>query len=324
MSARRRGTQPGDACGCEHTRVTFVIGHRGAPSLFPEHSASSYRAALRAGASAVEPDVVPTRDGVLLIRHDVHLADTTDIADRAELASLRRDGDWFCDDLDWSTARNLRCRERLPQLRPRSAAHDGEDTVMRLRELVDLVEHEGRGGLVVEIKHDAQALSLGFDMATLLAEELAGRLDSPALAGMRIESFEAGVLMRLQERDFPGRRILLIEDADADALGRGEEGRARLTSAGLDDAAAFCEGISVRDTLLGVTDDEPGRRGRELVHAARERGLEVLTYTLRTEDEFLPPGYAGRPEDYWRAVAATGVDGVFADDPAAVTAALAN
>lgn len=302
--------------------MTFVIGHRGAPSLFPEHSASSYRAALRAGATAVEPDVVPTRDGVLLIRHDGHLADTTDIADRPDLVQLRRGDDWFCFDLDWSTARTLRCRERLPRLRPASAAHDGEEPVMRLRELVALVEAEGRGSLVVELKHDAIALSLGFDIAALLADELAPCAGSPALQGLRIESFEAGALRRLGARDFPGRRILLVEDADAEQLGKGEEGRGRLTEAGLDDAATFCAGISVRDTLLGVTDDVPGERGRALVRSARERGLEVLTYTLRAEDEFLPAAFAGRPEDYWRALAATGVDGVFADDPARVIAAL--
>lgn len=302
-----------------HRRVTQqnrprIIGHRGAPAVRPEHSASAYRAAVAAGADAVEPDVVPTRDGVLAVRHEPVLDGTTDVADRADLAGRRAthriEGEdvtgWFANDLDWDEVRSLRARERLPGLRPDSARHDGEEPVLRLRELVELLgEADGRTGLVIELKHPAFAREVGHDLLDAVERELDGRWGDDAMAGLVWESFEHDELRRLRERGLPGRVVALVDGVDGD------------DAALLDELATWADGVSVSDRRLGLDGGDPAdSRGRRLVDGAHARGLEVFTWTLRPEDEFLPDAYRGRPEEYWRDVAATGVDAVFADDPA--------
>lgn len=297
----------------------LIIGHRGAPSYRPEHTESSYRLAVRQGADLVEPDVVPTRDGVLLVRHEARLESTTDIADRPEFAGRRRGGTlredepganvgWFAEDFDWAELRQLRAVERIPELRPESARYAGREPLLRLRELVTIINDESRArrrhcGLVIELKHDARSLAAGHDFVELLQRELEGLWHLESLRDLRIESFEAPVLDRLRESGSTAKHVLLVADS-AEAL-PGEEGPARLTPAGLDDAAARFDGVSVRTSLLSS----------RVVAEAHDRGLEVLTFTLRHEDEFLPAEFVGRPEAYWQALTATGVDGVFADAP---------
>lgn len=296
-----------------------IIGHRGAPAVFPEHTPASYRAAFAAGADFVEPDVVPTRDGVLAVIHEPRLDDTTDIASRPEFASRftrKRAGriaasGWFVEDFSWAELRTLRGIERWPALRPASAAHDGEEGLLRLRDLVELTSAEAPGvGLVIELKHDARTLRLGFDYVELLRAELDGLWDAPALAELRWESFEVPVLQRLRDAGLPGKRIQLVED------GRGrldeEEGPARLTAEGLAEVGEWANGISVRCEVLT----------RDLVDQAHALGLEVFAYTLRLEERFLPTAFAGDAAGWVRYLADTGVDVLFADDPAAVRALL--
>src|SRR6188768_3982793 len=104
----------------------LVIGHRGAPGYRPEHSRSAYDLALEMGVDAVEPDVVVSKDGVLVVRHENETSGTTDVADRSDFADRRTtktiDGaehtGWFTEDFRWDELSTLRCRERLPRLRP--------------------------------------------------------------------------------------------------------------------------------------------------------------------------------------------------------------
>lgn len=311
----------------------LVIGHRGAPALRPEHSASGYRLAVEAGADFVEPDVVPSRDGVLVVRHEPVLDETTDVAARPDFADRRgsfevdgtRIDGWFANDLDWTELRTLRTRERLPRLRPMSAAHDDEDRVLRLRELVDLLdEAQGTTGLVIELKHPALAQDLGLDLVDALERELDGCWERPSMRGLVFESFEWDVLRRLRDRGIPGRLVALVEGTD----GTGEEAWGRDLDL-LDSLAPWADGVSVghaRLELDALADDPSlaaATRGAHLVRAAHERGLDVFTWTLRSEDEFLPSSFAGRPDDYARAIAATGLDAVFADDPARARRAFA-
>ncbi|WP_371030179.1 glycerophosphodiester phosphodiesterase family protein [Pseudoclavibacter sp. JSM 162008] len=325
-------------------KCPLVIGHRGAPAYRPEHTAEGYLLAVRQGADALEPDVVPTRDGVLLIRHEPMLGASTDIAARpTEFGPARTrstpDGsltDWFAHDFTWEQLGSLRAVERIPHIRPANALCDGTSALMRLRELVELVEHErtaagARPRLVIELKHASWFRELGFDLAALLERELVGLWGLPALEGLVIESFEGEVLRDLRRRGIAADASLvyLIDDEGAphDRLAR-DGSRAQsyasdLTGPGLDAVAGWADGISLSHLLLGVRDEASAahpQAGRRLVERAHARGLGVYTWTLRPEDAFLPTTFEGCPEAYWRGILRTGVDGVFADAPDRVRA----
>lgn len=317
--------------------MPLVIGHRGAPGYFPEHSRSSYQRAISAGVDAVEPDVVPTRDGILVVRHENEIGATTDISTRPEFAERRSsklvDGEpsegWFTEDFTWDELQTLRCRERIPVLRPGSATHDDEGPILRLRDVLDLAR-EGRVGVVLEIKHAASFARLGFDMAELVEAELreAGWVD--AAHTLVIESFEPLVLARLRDRGIRVPLVQLIKGTGVPWDLRERDGSdaapfaSMLTPAGLDALAAEVGGISPEKSLVLAPDDSGEADGpARFVARARERGLTVFTYTCRPENAFLLPAHRlpggdGAFGDYrreWAVLRDAGLDGVFVDHP---------
>ncbi len=317
----------------------LVIAHRGASGYRPEHTRSAYELAIAMGADAVEPDVVVSHDGVLVVRHENEIGGTTDVADRPEFAARRRtaslDGErvtgWFTEDFTWPELAQLRCRERLPGLRAGSAAFDDTEPMLSLRELLDLVRAgsaaSGRTvGVVLEIKHATHFGGLGFDVAALVEAELreAGWWD--AAAPLVIESFEPTVLEQLRTRGAPAPRVLLMEAQGAPfdlvaARGRAATGyRDLLTEDGLGRLAASVDGISVDKRIILGVHRPPAR---SVVGAAHARGLRVYTWTCRPENAFLAarfrgpggPAAFGHYRREWAQVRAAGVDGVFADHP---------
>lgn len=314
----------------------LIIGHRGAPGYLPEHSRSSYERAIAAGVDAIEPDVVPSRDGVLIVRHENEIGSTTDVSTRPEFADRRReavvDGEpldgWFTEDFTWAELRTLRCRERIPALRPASAAHDDEDSVLSLRDVLDLAR-AGGVGVVLEIKHAAFFARAGFDMAALVERELrdAAWWDDPRLV---IESFEPLVLQRLRERGIPAPLVQLIEAEGAPWDLRERDGAdaasyaSMLTPAGLDVLAREVDGISP-DKRLILAPDAAGvvRAPASFVADAHERGLRVFTWTCRPENAFLLPVFQGTggPAEFggyereWAVLRDSALNGVFVDHP---------
>lgn len=283
----------------------------------------------------MEPDVVPSRDGVLVVRHENEIGATTDISTRAEFADRRTtkvvDGErltgWFTEDLDWDELRTLRCRERIPALRPGSAAHDDTEPVLRLRNVLDLAR-AGGVGVVLEIKHAASFLRLGFDMAVLVEAELREAGWADATDALVIESFEPLVLSRLRERGIRVPLIQLIDDEGAPWDLRERDGAAAATyasmlaPAGLDALAAEVAGISPAKALV-LQPVEGAYVPARFVAEAQGRGLTVFTWTCRPENVFLLPAYR-RPGgdgvfgDYrreWEVLRDAGVDGVFVDHP---------
>ena len=314
----------------------LIIGHRGAPGYLPEHSRSSYARAIAAGVDAVEPDVVPTKDGVLVVRHENEIGSTTDVSARPEFADRHRsavvDGErldgWFTEDFTWAELRTLRCRERIPAIRPESAEHDDTDPVLRLRDVLDLARAGGIG-VVLEIKHAAFFARAGFDMAALVERELrdAGWWGDPALV---VESFEPLVLQRLRARGIPAPLVQLIEASGAPWDLRERDGAraasyaSMLTPEGLDAVVGEVDGISP-DKRLILAPDRLGRvRGpAPFVADARDRGLRVFAWTCRPENAFLlppfrRPGGAGAFGDWereWAVLRDAALDGVFVDHP---------
>jgi len=336
----------------------FVIGHRGAPGYRPEHTRASFELAFALGADAVEPDLVSTRDGVLVIRHENEISGTTDVAQHPVFADRRTtkviDGvsltGWFTEDFTWNELATLRAIERLPKLRPHNAGFDRTQPLLRLRDLLEIVDEASERlrrplGMVSEIKHANYFASIGMPLDELVADQLKpwGSRDR-----LTVECFEQTVLGQVRERGVDASYVYLVESSGAAADLVARDGSAatsyaeQLTDAGLARLARDVDGISVDKSLLltpggarGAAGSARGTAGSargtvdttELVARAHEHGLSVFTWTLRPENRFLAPGHrigsatgAGAADwGDWRRefelILGTGVDGVFADHP---------
>jgi glycerophosphoryl diester phosphodiesterase len=318
----------------------LVIGHRGASGYRPEHTRAAYELAFALGADAVEPDIVATKDGVLVLRHENEISGTTDVAQHPEFAGLRTtrvvDGashtGWFTEDFTWEQLSTLRARERLPAIRTGSATFDDRFPILRLSDLLSIIDEQSeRLGrelvMVAEIKHATHFEGVGLPLDELFAAEVAGWASGGNLI---VESFEQTVLGKLKERGTPGRYVYLVENggSPADLVARfGSRAlpySAHLTPAGLSRLAAEVDGVSVDKALLLRPDAATGAlETTDLVDRAHTAGLLAFTWTLRAENRFLPRslrrGSAGRDFGDWAGefglILGTGVDGIFADQP---------
>jgi glycerophosphoryl diester phosphodiesterase len=317
-----------------------VIAHRGASGYRPEHTRAAYSLAFALGADAVEPDIVATRDGVLVLRHENEISGTTDVASRPEFAGRRTtkrvDGisltGWFTEDFTWDEVKTLRSVERIPDVRPGNAAFNGWYGILRLRDLMRMIDDASdrarrQIGMVAEIKHADYFASIGLPLDELFAAEIAGWATGENLL---VEAFEQTVLDGIRTRGVPGRYVFLIEatGAPADLMSRdGSKARTyadHLTGAGLARLATEVHGISVNKRLLLDLERGGNLRGAtDLADRAHEAGLSVFCWTLRAENRFLPRqlrtgarpgGYGDWPTEF-RVLLDSGVDGVFADQP---------
>ncbi|WP_314427103.1 glycerophosphodiester phosphodiesterase family protein [uncultured Microbacterium sp.] len=313
----------------------LVIGHRGAPGYRPEHSRSSYELALAMGVDAVEPDVVATKDGVLVVRHENEISGTTDIADHPEFAerktTKRVDGEaltgWFTEDFTWAELATLRSRERLPDVRASSASFNGSQAILRLSDVLDIVregsiEHGREIGIVLEIKHATYFASIGLDLVPLIERELRAGGWATGELPLIVESFESTVLAQLKSRGIAASYVYLIEasgrpyDLFVTHGSRAQTYADAVSARGLDGWVGVVDGISVDKRMLLA-------RGNTIVADAHARGLTVFTWTCRPENRFLSPEFRGSGgksaygdyEGEWGVIARAGVDGVFVDHP---------
>lgn len=320
--------------------TVLVIAHRGASGERPEHTLAAYRLAVEQGADVIEPDVVPTRDGVLVARHENEIGGTTDVAERPEFADRRTtktiDGDevtgWFTEDFTLAELKTLRAIERLPDLRPQSAAYDGQFEIPTLAEVVALADSLGRArgrpvGLYPETKHPTYFRRIGLPLEAPLVALLHGAgLDGPH-DPVWIQSFEVGNLellrgmtrLRLVQLAHPGGAPADRPETPYDAM---------MTPDGLATVATYADAVGVAKTF--VLDPET-LSPSSLVADAHRVGLDVHVWTVRAENAFLPPSLrsgSARPEAHGdvaaeiRALVAAGVDGLFSDYPALVVDAL--
>ena len=188
----------------------LVIGHRGASALRPEHTLASYAVAIEDGADFVEPDLVSTKDGVLVIRHENEIGGTTDVAAHPEFAARRTtktvDGvsinGWFTEDFTLAELKTLRARERLADIRKANTAYDGQFTVPTFDEMIEFVaaEASARGrviGIIPEIKHSTYFRGLGLPMEDKVLATLSAHAYTRT-APVEIQSFEIGNLRSLR------------------------------------------------------------------------------------------------------------------------------
>lgn len=329
----------------------WLIAHRGASAHRPEHTLAAYALAIDQGADAIEPDLVMTRDGVLVARHENELSDTTDVAQRREFAARRTrrqiDGawseGWFSEDFTLAELKTLRARERLPQLR--STQWDGQFEVATFAEIVALVAARsaalGRAiGLVPEIKHSSHFAALGLAMEQPLLDELASHACTRR-APVLVQSFETANLRALRQQLPRGGHIRLLQllgspdksPYDTVLAGKPLTYAQMAAPDGLRDIATYADAIGPATRMLQLQPREGGGHRSALVDAAHAAGLEVIAYTFRPENVFLEErfrntdGPAARNEDgalrELRAYLSAGVDGVFVDDPGMARRALA-
>ncbi|MGW8567079.1 esterase-like activity of phytase family protein [Isoptericola sp. NPDC055881] len=354
-SARRPGT-PDDTemvvIDLRKTRTpddgVTVIGHRGASGYRPEHTLASYEQAILQCADVIEPDVVPTKDGVLVARHENEIGGTTDVAKHPEFAARRTtktvDGaavtGWFTEDFTLAELRTLRAVERLPQVRPGNKAFDGLYQVPTLDEVLDLARHsqtcDGRPvGVAPETKHPTYFASIGLSLtAPLVAELDAHGYDSPR-DPVVVQSFETGNLRELDR--LTGVRLALNVSAsgapyDLVAAGDPRTYADLVTPAGLRGVARYADIASLEKNVV-VPRDADGTLGEptSVVRDAHRAGLDVYAWTFRAENQFLPAEYRSSADltahgdlaGELDAFLDTGLDGVFADQPGLAVAALA-
>jgi glycerophosphoryl diester phosphodiesterase len=338
VAGASRGQERVDKGGKPERRLPLVIGHRGASGYRPEHTLASYRLAIEMGADYIEPDLVSTKDHVLVARHENNIADTTDVAAHPEFASRRTtktiDGTpmtgWFTEDFTLAELRTLRAKERLPDLRPANTAFDGLYQVPTFQEVIDLAKQAGVG-IYPETKHPTYFDSIGLS----LEEPLLATLRANGLTGPRakvfIQSFETANLRELRART----RLPLVQLIDAtgrpyDFVVSGDPRTYAdlVTPAGLAEIATYADGIGPNKDLI-VPRDSAGNllEPTSLVRDAHREGLVVHPWTFRRENNFLPldfrqgnpasPEFLRAPGDLpaeLRLFFRLGVDGVFSDN----------
>lgn len=307
----------------------IVIAHRGASGERPEHTIASYTRAIEQGADFIEPDLVATKDGVLVARHENEISETTDVADHPEFAARRTtktiDGravtGWFTEDFTLAELKTLRARERLPALRPGNTAYKDEQ-IPTLDEVIALAKAHGVG-IYPETKHPSYFRALGLPLEPVLLAALEGAGWTTRDAPVFIQSFEVANLRMLRGQTRV-RLIQLVDAEGAPADGAAESYAAMLTPAGLTAIAGYADGIGPAKTLV-IPRDAAGRSlpPSRLVADAHAAGLAVHPWTFRAENMFLPaelrrgdaPAAHGDVVAEMRAFVAAGVDGLFSDFP---------
>ena len=318
----------------------IVVAHRGASGYRPEHTLAGYRLAIRMGADFIEPDLVSTKDGVLVARHENEISGTTDVADRPEFADRRTtktiDGTevtgWFTEDFTLEELRTLRAEERLPLVRPGNTRYDGRFQVPTFDEVLDVAREEGRRrgrtiGVYPETKHPSYFDSIGLSLEEPLVRALRRHhLDRPN-APVFIQSFETGNLRDLANRV----RVPLVQLVDAggapydlQSSGDGRTYSDLVTPDGLREIATYAEGVGANKNLV-LPRDATGSTGdpSELVGDAHRAGLLVHVWTMRDENQFMAtdfrrgadPNAKGDALAEIHAFLDAGVDGIFGDFP---------
>jgi glycerophosphoryl diester phosphodiesterase len=308
----------------------LVVGHRGAASYRPEHTAGSYELAIDLGADLIEPDVVISSDGVLVARHENELSRSTDVASRPEFASRRttrvvgrseRTG-WFTEDFTLAELRTLRAVERMPSLRPLNTAYDRQEGILTFAEVVEIARRRSTPArpvrVIAELKKPTWWEQQGLPMVDLVVEELRRLGADHADGTVLLQSFDAPALRRLREvlGDDGPKMLQLVDSVPFDDT--------LVTPSGLREVSTYAQGIGpCRNRILPRDGSDALTGVSDLVHRAHDAGLAVVPWALRGENAFLPrhlrrgtnPAGLGDADGEARLLLALGVDGLITDCP---------
>lgn len=289
----------------------IIIAHRGASGLRPEHTLAAYQLGIEQGADYIEPDLVMTKDGHLVARHDVYLSTTTDVANHPEFADRRRvlagHDDWFVFDFTLAELKTLKARQPF---KGRSTEYDGQYDIATLEDIVEVVSSAGTPqpvGLYIEMKRPALFEEQVTDQ---LSEILAAELNTISRSGIPIyfQCFDIEFLRKIRPlTDVP---LVYLEAGESDA----ETGHYVLQK-DLTHYYDFIDGFGFYKALLV----DPAGAPTGLLEMFQAANKAVHVWTAR--DDALPAGFEnGEQEIRW--LLEMGVDGVFTDFPATGVSAL--
>jgi len=290
----------------------LVLGHRGACGYRPENTLEAFELAIAQGADGVESDLVPTKDGELIIRHENWLNGTTDIESHPQFAERSRAGysdgitenGFFSEDFDLSELADVRAIERLPELRPGSAKFDGQFKIPTIDQLL-AAPFMDQKTLVIEVKHGMHFTTRGMDIAGILNRKLSESNWKQRGIKIVIESFDFEMMLLLKSACGADKKyVFLTEEA------RLPDDEPRLTRSYLERIAKEFDGVSM-DLPLLLEPDESGIHtvSNGSIELARTVGLEVYGWTLKAEDA------TASVDEYFSKVALAGLDGIFVDQP---------
>jgi len=314
----------------------LVIGHRGASGYRPEHTIAAYELAIQMGADYIEPDIVSTKDGILIARHENDISETTDVANRPEFSNRKTtkkiDGKdvnaWFTEDFTLAEIKTLRAKERLPF---RNHSFDGRFEIPTLQEVIDLAKRKsvqiGRTvGIYPETKYPTYFQSINLPLEKPLVSILETNGYTSKNDPVFIQSFEVENLKQLDKMtDLP--LIQLLDEANKQPYDFVVKGDSRtygdLTSPKeLAKIAEYTDGLGpYKRLIVPAGEDKRLKPATSLINDAHAVGLRVHTWTFRNEDQYLAPDYNGNSQAEYEQFFKLGIDGVFSDFPdTAVTA----
>ena len=336
-------------CGEEELPKLLVIGHRGASALRPEHTLEAYRKAVEDGADVIEPDLVSTKDGVLVARHENDITGTTNVAEIAKFEGRKTtktiDGaqytGWFTEDFTLAELKELRARERIPQFRPGNKAYDDQFEIPTLAEVITLAKDlSGLTGRTIHIypetKHPTYFQSIGLPLEDKLVETLRANDFTKDKAHVFIQSFEVANLKALRQKIGTSQKkwklVQLIDSAEKAPYDFVKAGDTRkyadlLTQASIKEIATYADGLGpYKLNLINVDSAGAFQTPSEVIRFAHDAGMIVHSWTFRPENNFLPAplkvqgtadtrneaGSITEMQEYLKA----GLDGFFTDDPA--------
>lgn len=320
----------------------IVIAHRGASGYRPEHTLAAYELAIELGADYVEPDLVPTKDGVLVTRHENEISGTTDVSAHTEFANRKKakqiDGEkmegWFVEDFTYDELKTLRARERMPKVRQHNTIYNDRYSIPTFQQVIDLVKKKSAElhreiGIYPELKHPTYFASIGLSTEKPLIDALKANGYVERSSPIFIQCFEPSTLKRLHN-ETKLNLVQLIEESGTpydlilakDPLNCTE----MVKPSGLAEVAKYAQGIGPNKSMIALRDkDGKLTKTSTLVADAHKAGLVVHPWTFRNENSFLPLDYRGKatsdPIFYGDAFAEyklfydLGVDGVFSENP---------
>ena len=340
----------GDNGGSNTTPIATVqvIGHRGAPALRPEHTLASYQKAIDDGADIIEPDLVSTKDGVLVARHENEISGTTNVVDVPGFAGRKTtktiDGQsitgWFTEDFTLGELKTLRARERIPSIRPNNTAYNDQFDIPTLDEIIALARDQsaklGRNiGIYPETKHPTYFQSIGLPLEDKLIDGLRRDAFTASRTTVYIQSFEVANLKAIRNKigsSQPNWKLVQLMGTSSrqpydfvvakDTRTFGD----MMTSQGMRDIATYANGVGPdKNSIMSLDPNGKLTDPTDLIRNAHNAGLVVHPYTFRPENTFLPPSLRSGADNTRnvngsiteiQAFLRAGVDGFFTDDPA--------